>query len=102
MTNQDGDRSLMIEVKNDNDFTVFFTTSNITVNGTEIYDSAWSFDPINGHCRSLADIRLDSILDEDEWAEYGIDQVETIGFTVNVTNEDSIVVAEPMEVTVNI
>ncbi len=102
MTNQDGDHSLIVEVKNDNDFTVFFKTSNITVNGTEIYDSTWSIESINGHCRCLAGITLGSILDEDEWAEYGIDKVDSIGFTVNVINEDNIIVAEPETIIIEV
>ncbi len=102
MINRDGDRSLMLEVKNDTESQVYFTTSNITVNGTEIYDSRWSFDTINAGCRALVDIRLDNILDEEEWETYGIEEIETIGFTVTVKNTEGIVVSEPSAISMEI
>ena len=102
MINRDGDRSLMLEVKNGTESQVYFTTSNITVNDTEIYDSRWSFDTINAGCRALVDIRLDNILDEEEWETYGIEEIETIGFTVTVKNTDGIVVSEPSAITIEV
>lgn len=102
MINQDGERSLMIEVKNRTESQVFFTTSNITVNDTEIYDSSWSFDTINARCRALVDIQLDNILDEDEWESYGIEEIETIGFTITVKNADGIVISEPKAIVIGV
>ena len=102
MINEDGERTLVLETQNDNDFTVFFKTKYITVNGIEVYDYTWSSESVNGHCRTLSYINLDDILDEDEWVEYGIDQVETIGFTVDVSSEDSITVAESLDVVITV
>ena len=102
MTNTDGDRTLMLEVKNDNDFSVYLTTENIKVNDTTIYEDTWSYDSINPGCRALTDIRLDNILDEEEWEEYGISEIESISLTVTVKNEDGVVIAEPKELTIGV
>ena len=92
----------MLEVKNGTESQVYFTTGNITVNDTEIYDSSWSFDVINAGCRALVDIQLDNILDEDEWQEYGIEDIETIGFMITVKNTDGIVITEPEEIAIEV
>lgn len=102
MENEDGEHSLMLEVINDNDFVAHFTTRDIQMNGTLVYDSSWSYEVINPHCRTLVNIQPEDILDEDEMAEYGIEEIESIGFTVNVANDDGIVVAEPKEVVINL
>ena len=102
MTNTDGDRTLMLEIQNDNNFSVHMTENDIKVNGTLIYEDAWSYVGINPSCRALEGICLDDILDEEEWEQYGIDKVETVSFTLKTVNEDGIVIAEPKEITIEI
>ncbi|MBO5521976.1 MAG: hypothetical protein J5973_09930, partial [Eubacterium sp.] len=102
MTNTDGNRTLMLEIQNDNDFSIHLTTNDIKVNDTLIYEDAWSYAAINPACKVIEDISLDDILDEDEWTEYGIDEVETIGFTLKAVNEDGIVIAEPKEIVIGV
>ena len=100
--NEDGEHSLMLEVMNDNDFVAHFTTRDIQMNGTLVYDSSWTYEVINPHCRALVDIQPEYILDEDEMAEYGVNEIESIGFTVNVMNDDGIVVAEPKDLVISL
>ena len=102
MTNEDGEHALMLEVINDNDFAVHFTTRDILFNETLVYDSSWSYDVINPHCRTLVTIRPEDVTDEEEMAEFGIEEVNSIGFTVNVKNDDGIVVAEPKSLVLNL
>lgn len=102
LINTDGDRTLMLEIKNDNDFSIHLTTNDIKVNDTMIYEDTWSYASVNPACKVIEDIALDDILDENEWAEYGIDEVDTIGFTLKVVNEDGIVIAEPKELIIGV
>jgi len=102
MTNEDGEHALMLEVMNDNDFAVHFTTRDIMMNDILVYDSSWSYDVINPHCRTLVTISPEDVADEEEMAEFGIEQVNSIGFTVNVKNDDGIVVAEPNSLVINL
>lgn len=102
MINTDGDRTLMLEVKNDNDHAVYMATNNIKANDTLIYEDLWSAVAINPSCRAVEDIRLDDILSEEEWEEYGIEKIESVSFTVNIMNEDGIIIAEPKEIMINL
>ena len=102
ITNTDGDRTLMLEIQNDNDFSIHLTMNDIKVNETLIYEDAWSYAVVNPACRVIEDIALDDILDEDEWIEYDIDEVESVGFTLKVVNEDGIVITEPKEIVIGV
>lgn len=102
MTNQDGEHVLILETMNDNDVSASMATGDIKVNDTLICEGYWSYDAINPHCRAAADILLNDILDDEEWAEYGISEIHSVSFTVSVVNEDGNLIAEPQELTVRI
>ena len=105
MVNKDGDRNLMLEVKNATDRTVYFQTSELKANGIEIYDSRWSYDCITAGNRMIISIKLDNVLDEEEWAEKGITEIENVGMKIDVFDSASFnayAVAEPMDITINL
>ncbi len=105
MVNKDGDRNLMLEVKNATDRTVYFQTSEFKANGIAIYDSTWSYDCITAGNRMIVSIRLEGLLDKEEWAEKGITELESIGMKIDVFDSasfDAFAVAEPMEITIDL
>lgn len=102
VVNKDGNRIIMLEVKNDTDSTISFVTSNISANGTNMYDGRWSYDVITPGNKMIIDIFLDRKFDESEWEAKGITEIENIGFDVEIRNVDGLVIADPASVVVNI
>ena len=102
MVNKDGDRTLLLEVKNDTDKIVFFQTEKIKVNGMEIYDGRWSSDCITPYKRMIVSIELDQVLDEEEWEEKGIDEVETIGFSALAVEENGNLAASAKDLEISV
>lgn len=98
--NSSDERSLLLEVKNETDKTVYVKTSHIKANDIEIYDSTWSYDTITAGNTTVVNIGLDNILDADEWAEKGIDSIESVGMTIGVENADGMLITEEKEVTI--
>ena len=85
MVNKDGERMLMLEVKNETDELVYFRTGHISVNGEEIYEYDYSSDCITGNKRMIVGINLDTVL---ERAELTMDDpVDSIGMTVQIYDE---------------
>jgi len=102
IVNKDGERTLMLELKNGSNQDVVVTLSDIKANGLLIYDYTWSRDVITSGKKMILSIAMDRVLDEDEWKEVGITELEKIGFAISVENEDGMVVAEPAELQVSI
>ncbi len=98
--NSSDERSLLLEVRNETDKTVYVQTSNLKANDVEIYDSAWSYDTITAGNTTIVNIGLDDVLDEDEWAEKGIDTIESISMTIGVENSDGMLMTEEKEITI--
>ena len=102
MQNEDGEHLLMLEVKNDTEEITHVSFKDIKVNGTLVYEGTWTGETVTSGKRAIADISPEDIVDEEEWAEYGIEEIESISFTVNTQNADGMVMAEPAEVTVEL
>ncbi len=98
--NSSDERALLLEVRNETDKTVYVQTSNIKANDIEIYDSDWSYDTITAGNTAIVNIGLDDILDEDEWAEKGIDTIESISLTIGAENGDGMLMTEKKEITI--
>ena len=98
--NSSDERSLLLEVRNETDKTVYVQTSNIKANDIEIYDSDWSYDTITAGNTAIVNIGLDDILDAEEWTENGIDTIESISMTIGVENSDGMLITEEKEITI--
>ena len=98
--NSSDERSLLLEVRNETDKTVYVQTSNIKANDIEIYDSDWSYDTITAGNTAIVNIGLDDILDAEEWTENGIDTIESISMTIGVENSDGMLITEKKEITI--
>lgn len=100
--NSSDERSLLLEVKNETDKTVYVKTSHIKANDIEIYDSTWSYDTITAGNTTVVNIGLDDILDKDEWAEKGIDSIESVSMTIGAENADGMLITEEKEITISL
>lgn len=102
MINKDGERTLLLEVENKTDQKVYFRTRDIKANDVMIYDACWNSSCITPGKKAIVDMNLDRIKDEDEWKETGITEVENIGFTIEVINEDYKNVADSKDVVIGV
>ena len=100
MTNSSGKGSLLLEVKNATDKIVYFKKMELKVNDIVIYDTLWSSDCITPGNRMVIAIALDSVLDEGEWVEKGITDIETIGMKVEASDLESNVITEPAVISI--
>ncbi len=102
MINKDGERMLLLEIENTTEDIAYAALRDIKVNDTLVSEGIWTSDTITGGKRMLMDIALDNILDEEEWAALGIEEVESVGFTIEVKNTDGMAMAEPKEITIEV
>ena len=102
LINKNGERILILEVQNATDDTVYFKTNNITVNDISIYESTWNYESITANKKMLVTIDLDNILDEEEWQEKEISEIESIGFSLETYDDKYNMVSAPMELVINV
>jgi len=95
MKNKDGEGILLLEVVNTSDKMVGISTTNIDINGLRVCDSTWSYDTINPHKTAIVDITLSSVLEQEYWAVYGINEIGNIALKVSFKDSDSNEIAEP-------
>lgn len=91
---------LLIEVKNDSDKQAIAYIRDIYINGLQVSDSTWSSTSINPHKTALLDIKLDSVFDEVYWSYYGINEVNSVGFSFSQDDMEGDNETEPVEITV--
>lgn len=87
--NKDGEKTLFMEVENTSSEDVFFTTSNVLLNGVTASSGIWSSDYVEAGKRAVLDITMDSVMDKNEAEAYGITEFKEIAFDLAVRNSDS-------------
>ncbi len=91
---------LLIEVNNDSDKQAIACIRDIFINGIQVSDSTWSATSINPHKTALLDIKLESVFDKEYWSYYGINEVNSVGFSFYQENMEGDNETEPVEITV--
>ena len=99
--NTDGDRTLMLEVKNTSAQSVVVSSSEICLNSLEIYNSTWSSNIINPGKTRIFDLGLSDMLDGNCWDVYGLQEIGEISFSLNFKNVDGNVLSSPAVITVS-
>ncbi|OON87005.1 hypothetical protein BXO88_05550 [Oribacterium sp. C9] len=102
ITNKDGKQTLMIEEKNDTEMDARISIKDIKINDQLAYEGTWSSEIVTAGKRTIEDIGINSVLKEEKKSELGIEDVESIGFTIEAKNSDNMVMSEPAEVIVKI
>lgn len=86
--NVDDEYSLLMEVINNTDQMVRAITSDIRLNGLLVCDSTWSNDSINPGKTAIVDINVSAALEPSFWEALGIEEVGTIGLTMEFKDFD--------------
>lgn len=86
--NKDGERVMFLEVENSTSEEVQIQTADITLNGLKIYGSNYSYDTINPGKRCIIDVSFDKILDAQYWEACGLNEVNSVGLSLKVLNND--------------
>lgn len=101
MTNKDGGKNILLEVRNDSEEQIGVISSDIAVNGLMICDSAWSGDYINsGTCRVIA-LPLFSMLEEPYWEAFNLSDIGNVEFSLSLCSLDGEVIAAPQEINIS-
>lgn len=116
MENSNGEQVLLLEVVNNGEQAVYFTTENIFINGLAVYSYRWSGDSVLPGTRRLVTLRPDQIFDGEYWDSFGMETLasmrmdisledmernslsENVPLQVNVTNTEPAVNTEGVEV----
>lgn len=87
MQNKDNEYIMMMETKNNCGKDIKLSVSDVKFNDTPIYDSTWSSDDIINGKKAILDLKINSLMDEDE--AKGIENIDKISFTINVLDSKS-------------
>lgn len=98
MTNRDGEKVILIEIRNDSQEMVYGVTSGIAVNGLTINSNRWSGDFINPGARRIVDLDITSALDKSYWDAFGISDINEFAFSFALEDTDYEETAAPEEV----
>ena len=88
MENQDGKRALLLELENTTSDMVYVSASDIAINDLVVYSSAWSSDTINPGKRCIVDVELSSVLNQEYWSVYGIQEVGSVSLSLSQYDPD--------------
>ena len=96
IVNRDGEPALMLELVNNSPDIVRVTTSDISINGLQVYGSGtWSGDSIAPGKRCVVDLRLSRLLEDAFWDAYGLSDVASVGLTLGLKNANGDPLVEP-------
>lgn len=98
VVNKDSETTILLEAKNTTDQTLYAQAGDVCVNGLYVYDYTCSADIINPGKTAILDIRLDDLLDENEWEIFGIDGFEDVTFAFVAADQDYQDLGEPVEI----
>lgn len=87
-TNNDGERTMFLEVENSTSEEVNIQTSDITLNGLKIYGSNYSYDTINPGKRCIVDVSFANILDGQYWEVCGLSEINSAGLSFTALRSD--------------
>lgn len=90
ISNGSGGTVLLLEMENTTEDMVNISTSDITLNGLQLYSSIWSSNTINPGKRGIIMVDFSSILEPAYWEEYGITDVNSVGLSLGQYSEDGI------------
>lgn len=98
MINRDGETQLLLEMENTTDELVYVTSSDIAINGLNVYSSIWSSDAIGAGRKAIVNVNLSSVFDTEYWPYYGISEIGSVGLSIEQHNAEGAVVAEAVPV----
>lgn len=99
VTNKDGKRTVIAELKNNTDETLIVQTRDVTIDGASGYEGLWSNDAIApGKRFLLASLRLSSMA-EDSDEEIDLSDVKEVGMKVTVKDGNENTLLESIDVT---
>ena len=93
---------LLLEVKNESDYSTEACISNISINGIKVSDSLWSGTTINAHKTAVLDIELGSVFEEEYWDAYNMNELKNIQFSFYLEDRESDHETDPVEIVIPI
>ncbi len=99
-TNRDGDKAAMVEFKNNSDKTVRVAASDITVDGTMVYEGLWTSNLIAAGKRALMDDIHLSYMAEENANQLDLSNVRELGMKVAVYDANDNTILKPTEVNI--
>lgn len=97
-TNRDGDKAAMVEFKNSSDKTIRVAASNITVDGTMVYEGLWTSNLVAAGKRALMDDIHLSYMVEENASQLDLSNVKQLGMEVAVYDANDNTILKPTEV----
>ncbi len=99
VTNKDGNRTVIAELKNNTDETLIVQTRDVTIDGASAYEGLWSNDAIApGKRFLLASLRLSSMA-EDSDEEIDLSDVKEVGMKVTMKDGNENTLLDSIDVT---
>lgn len=89
LTNQDGARSLFLEVENTGNEEVIVRTSDITLNGLTLYGWSYTYNIIRPKKSRVIVIPFDNILDSKCMDACGLEKLDSLGLEVSLLDSDN-------------
>lgn len=102
ISNEDGEKMLLLEVENNLEMGIHVITRNISANGVTLYDSLWSSSTINAGKKYVLGLKLSSMLDETTLEEQGITEIEDVTFSLEMEDENNNTLSLPETVSVSV
>lgn len=100
MTNQNGEKIILLEVENNSTEYAYGVTTDISVNGLILYNSTWSIESLNPGTRRIMDLSLSSMLDEAYWDTFGISDIGEFTCSFAVQDAEYAEMIAPQEISI--
>ena len=100
--NRDGETTLMLEAVNTTDSAVYLGADNIGINGLTVYSGTWTGEVLNPGKRGILTVKLESVLEPEFWASYGLDEVGSASLTLTLKDDNGTELAKPAPLSVSV
>ncbi|MCR5324326.1 MAG: zinc ribbon domain-containing protein [Lachnospiraceae bacterium] len=101
MTNKDGERTLLLEVRNNTESVIGVRSRDIKLNGSMAYEYMWDGTGVLPGCTGVMSLSLDNIIEYGEWTG-NKDDIKDIEVTIEVRDSNGNDIGIPTEVRIDL
>lgn len=102
MENKDSEKIVLLELNNTSKAEVGIYTNDIKLDDKLISEGLWSYEGINPSKRSIMDISVSRLLEEEEWKKLNINEPKKLTFIIKAKNEDGNDIIQPTEINIDL
>lgn len=101
LTNQEGERAVMVELMNNTDDALIVHVSDVSINGALAYEGPWTADTVAPGKRFVIDDLLLSSMVEDKADEFDLSKVGDVSMTISITDANRNTILDSADLTVS-